>query len=635
MSRPAQERAARRLRTRDAGWQLAADNWALKGLARGVYVRDAKDGPPVAWARIDSRGGIQVNSYQDGRPEEWAWVFTHLLLHLGLGHAAPDRLREAGTVPGGRVPEAYSVACCVAVERFAQEAVRVGVPLVHQPPLPNGDETALAERWAETGIPPELRGLGANGGRPCFDHLPAPRGYDATCEPWDYDWTASFARSLANAAQDAMAQANSQAGGVRRKASQGPWDIALNWFVSAYPLLGALAAGLTIVDDPAVARAWDISIAAVSASAGEIYVNPHADLTRQEWRFVLAHEMLHAALGHDRRVEGRDPELFNIACDFVINDWLVQMGVGDMPEGLLYDPQLSGLSAEAVYDTLATDLRRARKLRTVGGRTHGGKTGDVLGDWLCDPQSADRRGTRHRERKNTPPAPWERGAGRRDAVDLDAFYRRALSTGLAYHDTSRGLVPAGLIEEIRALEHPPLAWDAKLARWFDEHVRAPEYRRSYARASRRQAATPDIPRPGRHLPEEAVEQCTFGVVLDTSGSMDPELLGKALGAIASYASARDVPRARVVFCDAAAYDAGYMAVEDIAGSVRVRGRGGTVLQPGVDLLQRAEDFPADGPILVITDGYCDRVVVRREHAFLVPRGGRLPFTPRGPVFHVV
>jgi predicted metal-dependent peptidase len=127
---------------------------------------------------------------------------------------------------------------------------------------------------------------------------------------------------------------------------------------------------------------------------------------------------------------------------------------------------------------------------------------------------------------------------------------------------------------------------------------------------------------------------TFGVVLDTSGSMDARLLGKALGAIASYSAARDVPAARVVFCDAVAYDAGYVPVEDIAGRVAVRGRGGTRLQPGVDLLERADDFPADGPLLVITDGYCDVLRIRREHAFLVPAGRALPFRPRGPVFRV-
>lgn len=61
---------------------------------------------------------------------------------------------------------------------------------------------------------------------------------------------------------------------------------------------------------------------------------------------------------------------------------------------------------------------------------------------------------------------------------------------------------------------------------------------------------------------------------------------------------------------------------------------GTVLQPGINLLERAEDFPPTAPILVITDGYCDVVRVRREHAFLVPESARLPFTPRGPVFRL-
>jgi len=42
-------------------------------------------------------------------------------------------------------------------------------------------------------------------------------------------------------------------------------------------------------------------------------------------------------------------------------------------------------------------------------------------------------------------------------------------------------------------------------------------------------------------------------------------------------------------------------------------RGGTVLQLGVGLLERATDFPDDGPILVITDGECYQV--RREHTF--------------------
>jgi len=127
---------------------------------------------------------------------------------------------------------------------------------------------------------------------------------------------------------------------------------------------------------------------------------------------------------------------------------------------------------------------------------------------------------------------------------------------------------------------------------------------------------------------------TFGVVLDTSGSMERALLAKALGAIASYSITREVPAARVVLCDAVAYDEGYLATETIADRVHVRGRGGTILQPGIDLLERAEDFPKDGPILIITDTFCDHVRTRRDHAFLIPKGRTLPFSPHGPVFRI-
>jgi predicted metal-dependent peptidase len=322
---------------------------------------------------------------------------------------------------------------------------------------------------------------------------------------------------------------------------------------------------------------------------------------------VLAHEMLHAALRHGERVGPRDAYLWNVATDFVVNGWLVELGVGEIPDGCLYDPVLKGRGAEDVYDEITQNLRRYRKLATLRGKG--------LGDMIARP---------------TPAA----GEAQR-ATDLDDFYRRALIGGLAYHQHGgRGLVPSGLVEEIRVLEHPPPPWDVQLAQWFDRYFSPLEAVRSYARPSRRQASTPDIPRAGRHRPVIPVKERTFGVVLDTSGSMDPGLLGKALGALASYAAARDVPAARVVFCDAVAYDAGYLEVEQIAGRVRVRGRGGTVLQPGIDLLENADDFPADGPILVITDGECDVVRIRRDHAFLMPRGARLPFTPRGEVFFI-
>lgn len=193
---------------------------------------------------------------------------------------------------------------------------------------------------------------------------------------------------------------------------------------------------------------------------------------------------------------------------------------------------------------------------------------------------------------------------------------------------------AGLIQEIRALAQPPIPWDVALSKWFDHYFPSPEKQRSYASPSRRQAATPDIPRPRYRTSDLLQDSRTFGVVIDTSGSMSSENLGKALESIVSYAVSHEVFFVRVVFCDAAAYDAGYLSVEDIAGRVRVKGWGGTLLQLGITALEIAGDFPKDGPILIITDGQIeDKLLIRREHAFLIPYGNRLPFRARGEVFY--
>ena len=284
------------------------------------------------------------------------------------------------------------------------------------------------------------------------------------------------------------------------------------------------------------------------------------------------------------------------------------MGIGNMPHvGGLYDPELKDESAEAIYDRIVRNLRYYRKLITMRGRAQS----DILD------------GSNWGERS--------------DGISLDEFYRNCLAQGLLLHERQgRGNLPGGLIEEIRALNQPAIPWDVELAQWFDEHFPPLEKRRSYARLSRRQSATPDIPRPQWVRPEDidTKQRRTYGVVLDTSGSMETELLARALGTIASYSIAREVDAVRVVFCDAITYDQGYMAPEDIAQSVKIHGRGGTILQPGINLLERAEDFPANGPILIITDTRCDRIRVQREHAYLIPKGSTLPFPARGPVFKI-
>lgn len=569
-------------------------------LSRARVVREAGNlCPKDGWVVVTADGQIHAHPTRRAEPAEWAYAVAHGLLHLGFCHFARGRDKRS---------REWTAACCGVVSRFLADLKfgRAPVGLAFVADGPSRSEDVLYQQFCELGVPNQAS-LCVPSGLRCD-----PDERRGTYRGWGQppDWEALFGQGLAEAVESAVVTASG-----REIVSDGrgrvntPAGRARAWFVSSYPLLGALAAHFEVVEDSKVCERLDVAIAAVAEAAGEIYVNPAAHLNDEECRFVLAHELLHVGLRHADRRRGRDAYLWNVAADFIINGWLVEMGVGDLPtDGTLYDPLLKGESAETIYDRLVTDLRRARKLQTLRGRG--------LGDML--ERDAPDRGCLE------------------EGVTLDDFCRRALAQGLFCHgQQGRGLLPEGLIEEIRALAQPAIPWDVELARWFAHHFPPIEKVRSYARPSRRQSATPDIPRPSWVTPPASEMGRTFGVVLDTSGSMDRLLLAKALGAIASYSLAREVPAARVVFCDAAAYDEGYVPPEAIADRVHVKGRGGTRLQPGIDLLERAEDFPKAGPILVITDGWCeDTLQIGRDHAFLLPEGHALPFRPRGPVFRV-
>ncbi|MEO1315132.1 MAG: VWA-like domain-containing protein [Pseudomonadota bacterium] len=533
-------------------------------------------------------------------PEHWAYVFARLRLHVVLGHFEP--MRDALI---------WHLAAWYEAEEILSVS-SVGRRPPRFPPLPTGlprgGAAAVARYLDDVGEASELAALS----------LSAPgRRYWSVIGRFEVSeaLTAQRTANLATGIRAAAAEAIDVAGGARGALGQGRTAEtilrrALAWAISSFPLLASLAASFRLIEDADLCQQMGVEVAAISDATQEIYANPRIGFTEAEARFVMAHELLHAGLRHTQRRQGRDPWFWNVACDFVINDWLLEMQVGHPPEriGYLHDIALRGLSAEQVYDRIVSDLRLMRKLRKA--RTLNGAAPDMI------------------ERE---PAGWWNGGG----VDLDAFYRRALSEGLEMHlGRGRGLLPTGLVEEIRALSQPPIPWDVELAQWLDQFFPPLEARRTFARAHRRQSATPDIPRPAWVRPDEARSARVFGVVLDTSGSMTRLDLGKAIGAIASYAMSREVGYVRLIQCDAAPHDAGYVEPESLLDRVRLTGRGGTVLMPGVRLLEEAPDFPPDGPILLITDGGCDRLVIRRDHAFLLSGGHRLPFTPRGPVFRV-
>ncbi len=548
-------------------------------------------------AIVHSDGKILLNKNYPLNASEWEYIIAHCILHLAFGHFDADKM------PTPCDKKIWNMACDIYIAKFLYD-VKIGTPPFDSIEIYNGkkgDELQIYDYMIEQGKNLKSYHFGTAAiHQEDMRGLNKPLTYDSKKGEKNY-----FAEEFAMALAHSVSETVSEAGG-HYKVNNSPSQKAAEWFINHFPLLGGLAAGFKIIEDQNYCWKNEIRVAAVDVTKGEIYVNPAANLNFEELKFVLAHEFLHAGLQHHERCQGRDFYLWNVACDFIVNSWLYEMQVGKMPQGILYDEDLKNMSAEEIYDKIIGEFKKFSKLQTLRGWGKGDIISDAPKTFSNKPQTS-----------------------------LDDFYKSALQNGLEYHiENERGLIPVGLIEEIRALAMPPIAWDVELGKWFDIYFLPLQKMRTYARPSRRQGSTPDIPRP-RHIPAKISEfSRTFGVIIDTSGSMTAKMIGYALGAIASYSAAKDVPCARVIFCDATAYDAGYLSPDDIAGKVEVKGRGGTILQPAVNFLLTAKDFPKDAPILIITDGWIEKdLVVRRDHAFLIPRGHNLPFRTQSKIFY--
>lgn len=571
---------------------------------RSVQIIDGGEIKSKPACSVSSNGIIKVNaSYKESLTvQEWFYLIVHQYLHLAFGHFDAEKitgenksLQESGLI---FQENNWELACNLYNMKFLLDLKIGKCPLVQEGfDIFNYSEKRIYENlveneWNESQIlqAEQIRKMIS------MEGLRNPLVHKNT-NPEIEEFASKLARAAKNALRGVNARTELQECTTKTKEAS-------EWFILHYPLLGGLASGFRIIEDYRECQMKEIQIAAVNVEEAIIYINPAANLSREELKFVLAHEYLHAGLMHYERCQRRDMYLWNVACDYVINGWLYELQIGCMPEGVLYDETLRNISAESVYDRLVQNMRNSLKLMTLRGY---GK-GDVIGN----------------------------GNNRKSNADLEEFYKNSLKQGLVYHETQgRGYLPLGLVEEIRALGMPPIPWDVELAKWFEQNFPLMEKHYSYARPSRRQSSSPNIPRPRLTNKNGKDYERTFGVVVDTSGSMSKKMLGMAIGSIASYAQAREVARVRVIFCDARAYDAGYITPEELLGRVEVTGRGGTVLQPGIDYLEEAKDFPKDGPILIITDGAIeDKLAVKREHAYLLPKGSRLPFKGRGKIFYL-
>ena len=379
-------------------------------------------------AKVSSSGTVYLNKDCDKQPKEWAYIIAHCMLHLSFGHFDAERMpgywqqitEKQQKWVNKYDPVLWNMACDIFISRFLAD-IKFGKSDVDPSQLLvygcASNELKIYDHLVKNNITVNMDTFGTAGEFPDMIGTDSPLTYHYGKNHYITDFAYALAdsvRSVIDSAADKPTD-HSKHKSIMQKAA--------DWFINHYPLLGGLATGFRIITTTGRTDLSDIEIAAVDVTVGEIYVNPGAGLDLDEWKFVLAHEFLHAGLQHHARRNGRDPYLWNIACDFVINSWLHEMQIGTMPQnGLMYDETLKNYSAEEIYDILTDNIRKNSKLGTFRGY---GK-GDIIDKgWTPD--------------MNKP-------------TTLDDFCKSALRNGLEYHlSEDRGFIPAGLIEEIKAL----------------------------------------------------------------------------------------------------------------------------------------------------------------------------------------
>jgi len=288
----------------------------------------------------------------------------------------------------------------------------------------------------------------------------------------------------------------------------------------------------------------------------ENFVN---ELTHPELIGVLAHEINHVCLGHCWRIDDRDKTRWNIACDYAINDELLQCGF-TLPDGCLQDDNYKGLSAEEIYATLPEQEQQSTGNSGAGG-----------GDQDTDDQDGSTSGDNQQQGDD----PGRCGGvmptdSQADAKEAEQEWKSAMAQAVK---TAKGNMPAGLKRNIDALLNPELPWST-LLRDFVEYSAKNDY--NWNRPSRRYFSS------GIILPSLLSEELPEVVLaIDTSGSVTNHELAEFAREVSGILEAYETT-VHVIYCDADIQHTEEFTRADFPIKLNAKGGGGTDFRPVFD-----------------------------------------------------
>lgn len=343
------------------------------------------------------------------------------------------------------------------------------------------------------------------------------------------------------------------------------------------PFFGNLATRLKPVD----ATKWCKTAA---TDGRHLYYNREfiKSLTKDELIFLIAHEVLHCVYDHLGRRSNRNPEMWNMANDYIVNYTLVKERVGSMPKCGLYDERYTDeMTSEEVYENL--QKRSARVQVTLDQHLEGRGEGDnqeggggqsvevtIMGDGDGPPQitEEDMQRIRNEVRAAVINAAQAVGAGR---------------------------VPAGVKRLIDAFTHPIMDWRALLEMHIQSQVRD-DY--TFVRPNKRSWAM-DCILPGQNYAQEVEVACA----IDTSGSMTDEMLRDFLTEVKGIMETFSSFKLDLWTFDTQVYNHKRFTPENLHEIMEYEpaGGGGTLFEANWEFMKANEIEPKR--FVMFTDGY--------------------------------
>jgi predicted metal-dependent peptidase len=279
-------------------------------------------------------------------------------------------------------------------------------------------------------------------------------------------------------------------------------------------------------------------------------------LSDQELMGVLAHEVLHIANAHHLRRNGRNPLLWNIACDAAINPLLLAARFV-LPTGGVLIEKYAGWNAEAIYDDLVKDMVVIEMPSWGLIMDQPGSNGGAM--TATERQAAEAR-------------------LRMDVIDAA---RNAEKAGRTHDFVKR------LSEEARTTT---INWREMLRHFVSKN--GPVTSSSWRRLARRGIGV------GISLPSPVREQCPpIGVIIDTSGSINQRALAAFLGELRAIVEEVE-PEETNVGAGGTGLSVTF-AMDPYMTFLELKGGGGTALQRMVTAF--AEAYPQTRMLIVLTD----------------------------------